>query len=223
MNTTQFVVATLLKATGKVATVSAGDTKWNKVVGIGNYNIDSWQDEPDTDWDSLYDPAYSIGTVTATDTFDLDDEVRKICDTRGDSIRIYHTDGIKYTDFSTVNPTKLKQYVNGNYCAKIGRTLKFNRGFTSDDPEFGGDIQVPVYLYAAHLENANSIVPVDKPNWLVAVTAAEYVRNDTTRQNQYPNLIAEANQLMTRMKADNNNLQEDQIDRPWAAAGENWT
>lgn len=229
MTTSEFVAAVILKATGKTSTSISGDTKWTKVLGIANLLIDSWQNEPDVDWSSLYDPSFSIGTVTNTDAFDLDDEIRKVSDTEGDVVRINHTDGTGYTDYDVVPADTLKQYYSGqnkensfgNYCAQIGRRLVFNRKFVSTDPQYGGTIYVPAYLYADHLVGDSDEVPVDIPNWLVVMSAAEYVRNDITRQNQYPNLISEANQLMVRMKEDND-AQVSQLNMPWLAPGASW-
>ena len=87
MTLTQLVDKVILKATGKVSTVTEGDTKWNKVLGIANTLIDSWEEEYGVDWESLYDSDYEIGTVTATDTFAIDtDDVRKLSDKKEDFI-----------------------------------------------------------------------------------------------------------------------------------------
>ena len=67
----------------------------------------------------------------------------------------------------------------------------------------GGQITIPVYLHAPLLTSQNSIVPVDNPMWLVTMCAAEYARNDILLQNQYGNLIEEANQLMQKMIENN--------------------
>lgn len=229
MTASEFVAATILKATGKTSTATSGDTKWTKVLGIGNFYIDNWQDEPDVDWVSLYDPDYSFGSVTATDTFSFPAAVRKLSDIKDDFVRIHHTDGVGYTDYEIVPPTHLKHYYTGadkenpigNFCAQVGSDLVFNRVFSAADLQFGGTIKVPVYTFATHLSTDDSTVPVDIPNWLVLMAAAEYVRNDITRQNQYPNLIAEANQVMQKMR-DNNDAQVEQVIRPWSAAGQTW-
>lgn len=229
MTTSELVASVLLKSTGKTSTSVFGDTKYTKVLGIGNYYIDSWSNEPDVDWNSLYDPLFSNGTVSATDTFDLDDTIRKISDTPGDVVQIYHSDGTGYTNYDIVPADALKRYYTGqtkespigNVCAQIGRTLVFNHQFLATDAQFGGTIRVPSYLFADQLVKAGDTVPVDIPNWLVVISAAEYVRNDITKQSQYPNLINEANQLMNRMKADNE-AQVQKIDMPWRPAGSSW-
>lgn len=222
MTAAQLVAATILKATGKTSTATSGDTKWTKVLGIANDLIKTWADEPDVDWESLYNPEYSIGTVTATDTFAIDtDDVRKLSDKKNDRIRIVHTDGITYTDYETVPANRLKYIDEGKFCARIGDNLVFNKAFVSTDPEFGGDIQAPIYSHPTTLSDDADVVAVDTPNWLVYRTAAEYVRNDITRQNQYPNLVAEANQLMLKMK-EANEAQVETVETPWTPGGQTW-
>lgn len=219
MTTPEAVNAVSLKATGKVTTLTSTDAKWAKILAILNSYIDSWQNENGVDWNSLYDSAYSVGTVTATDAFDLDDEVRKISDTYGDSVVITQTGGAE-SEYTIVSADRLSQY-SGNFCAQVGRTLKFAQAFTSDSPDFGGTITIPVYLYAEPLVGENDTVPVDIPRWLVIMASAEYVRNDITKQNQYGNLVAEANQLMQRMKDDNDG-QLNEVYAPWSPDGSDW-
>ena len=202
MTTSEFVQAVILKATGKASNLVSTDTKWIKIVSIANRQIRKW--ERVADWNSLYDPHYVIGTVSATDTYELDDEVRKLSDTPGDTVRIvYDTDNNLFSEWQVVNAERLKQYSSGNYCAQVGKNLVFNKTFKTTDTEYGGSIQVPVYLYAEPLTSASSEVPVDDPEWLICMTAAEYVRNDVTKQNQYPNLVQEANDILQTMIDDN--------------------
>lgn len=178
---------------------------------------------------SLYNPAFSIGTVTATDTFAIPTTVRKISDTDQDYVRILHTDGKSYTDYELVSADTLKQYYNGQtkqspngyYCAQIGSNLVFNHTFLTTDKQFGGSITVPIFTFAPTLVADSDVVPVDNPGWLVVACAAEYVRNDVTKLNQYPNLINEANALMERMK-DDNDAQVVRANTPFSAAGATW-
>lgn len=182
------------------------------------------------DWSSLYDPAFVIGTVTNTDTYDLDlDTIRKLSDKEGDAVRIYWTDGVGYTDYDIIPADDLKlhywgqtkQNPSGNYCAKIGSTLVFNHTFVSTDKQFGGTIKVPMYGYADLLVNEGDDVPVDIPDWLVTASAAEYVRTDITLQAQYPLLLAEANDIMERM-IDDESAQVDLIFRTPVGRGTEW-
>jgi hypothetical protein len=230
VTTSEFVAAVILRATGKTSTAVSGDTKWTKVLGIGNLKIQDWADEPGVDWNSLYDPLFSIGTVTATDTFALDDSIRKISDTKDDYVVVNHTDGTGQTQYQVVAADDLKNYYwgqnkesyTGYYCAQIGRNLVFNHKFVTTDPQYGGTILVPVYTYPEPLVGDSDDVPVDIPNWLVVVAAAEYVRNDITKQNQFPGLIAEANEIMQRMK-DDNDAQVQEVHGDWSPLGMTWS
>lgn len=111
-----------------------------------------------------------------------------------------------------------KEYPIGFYCAQVGSSLVFNHKFISTDPQFGGTIKVPCYTFATHITADADVVPVDIPQWLVVISAAEYNRNDITRQQQYPNLINEGNELMARMK-ENNDAGDTEIYRPWNPLG----
>lgn len=215
MNTTEFVQAVHLKAVGKASVLVATDTKWIKIVAIANRQIRKW--ERLNDWNSLYDPRYEVGTVSATDTFELDDEVRKISDTQGDPIRLVDsTDSAVYSDYDIVTADRIKSYASGSYAAQQGRNLVFNASFPADSNLIGRTILLPVYLYADLLTGPNSEVPVDDPEWLITMTAAEYIRNDITKQNQYPNLVAEANEILEKMMEDNDGQINEPL-RPWSA------
>ena len=218
VNRDSFVSNAYLLAVGKLPTFAAGDKKYEKIVAIANLKIDEWARE--ADWKNLYDPKYSIGTISTSDTYEIDDEVEKLTAAYGDYI-IIQKDGREYR-YQTVAPEKLKMYDHGEYCAVVGRNLVFNRTFTSDDPVFGGTILAPVKLYPEKLTSAGSTVPVTDPNWLVKITAAEWVRNDNVRQNQYPNLVAEANALMEKMKEANDESQVSEVTIAMPPVGRSW-
>lgn len=222
---TEAVADVYLRSTGKTTTLTSG-TKYNRIIGLLNFYQRRWAREPGIDWNSLYNPAFSLGNVTATDTFDIDTStIRKLSDRQGDSVRIVWSDGVGYTDYDIVDHDTLKDYswgVNrespkGFYCAQIGGELVFNHTFTSSDGQFGGEIFVPCYVFADAITSDNpdtDEIQVDDPDWLIVRASAEYVRNDITRQGQYPTLIAEANEIMGRM-IDDNDGQIDPVDKPW--------
>lgn len=200
MDASDFVLATYLKATGTLYTGTFGDDDSLKILQLANLEIDAWAKEDD--WASLYNPGVSIGTVSATDTFDLDDSIRDVSNQPDDYIQIVRLDG-NITNYETVEAKRLKRFPHGNYCAVVGTSLKFNKAFTSSDPEFGGTINVPGYLYANHLAKANDDIPVDNPNWLVVITSADWVQSDVTLAQNRPDLIAQAQDLMTSMQKAN--------------------
>lgn len=229
MTITEAVAGVYLRATGKTTVLTSG-TKYERIVALLDFFQRAWAREPHVDWNSLYDPALSIGNVTATDTYDLDaSAIRKLSDREGDTVRIVWTDGVGYTDYDIVDADKLKDYsygVNkesprGFYCAQIGKQLVFNHKFVSTDAQFGGNIRVPIYGFpeAITAENPDDAeIQVNDPDWLVVRCAAEEVRNDITRRQRYPELLSEANEIMGRM-IDDNGSQINVTERPWTAPG----
>lgn len=226
MTITEAVTNVYLKAVGKAAPPTTGSSKYNRIIGLLDFYQRRWAREPEVDWSSLYDPAFSIGNVTATDKYDLDTStIRKLSNRLGDSVRIMWTDGVGYTDYDIVDADKLKDYFYGQtkqnprgfYCAQIGKQLVFNHTFTTDNKQFGGDIQVPMYGFpdeiTATAPDSND-VQVDDPDWLTTRVAAEYVRNDITRRQRYPEILSEANEIMTRM-IDDNEGQVSTTERQW--------
>jgi hypothetical protein len=215
----EFISDAFQAATGKIPTFAVGSTKWNNLLAAGNRYQRVWARTPGIDWNSLYDPAYSAGTVTAAQTFDLDDEIRKISQQESDVIRITHSGSTTvWSDYTIVDANRLRNMDTGNYAARIGRTIRFNNAFNSSSPQFGGTIYLPVYLFPEVLTGATDDLTVDDPDWLVYVVAADYVRNDVTRQDLRADLIAEANDRMERMREDNDS-QSITILSPWNPLG----
>jgi hypothetical protein len=222
MTASELVQATYLRTARKTTTLLTTSAKYAQILALGNYWQRRWAQERGTDWHSLYNPALSIGKVTATDSFDLDSSIRKLSEREGDVVRILWSDGVGYTDYDIIQRDKLKDTYwgqtknspNGFYCTQMGDQLVFNDTFASTDKQFGGDIRVPAYVFTDTLVNPTDEVQVDDPDWLVAMVSADYCRSTITLRDQYPILLAEANDIMTRMREDNVG-QVDNVDMPW--------
>ncbi len=233
MTLDQAIQRTYLLATGKTTTLSSGSTKYEKIKALLNLYKDVWADESGIQWKSLRAVA-TIGTVTATDTFVLTGvEVDKISNQEEDYVRINHVDGVSQSLY-TITPIE-KLYRGGQsvnpiggglgsaqgLCAVAGTSLIFNYPFTASSVQIGGSIKVPHYPTPADMSGGTDVVAVDDPNWICFMAAAEYVRNDITRQNQYGNLIAQATNSMIAMK-ERNMAQEDSVDDSWSPLGVTW-
>lgn len=219
MDTATLVSNVYLKAEGKLPTFASGSTKWTKIVAIANQKIDTWQNE--ALWNSLFVPNLELGRISATDTYDLDDSINQLDNADTAVVRIVHVDG-NFTDYKTVPAKRLKDYQDGQYCARVGRTLVFCRPFTVDDKQFGGMLSVQAYIYPDHLVNDTDIVPVDDPAWLVTASAAEYNRTDITKKDQYATLVNESNSLMDSMKRENDSANLSTVARPWRPYTISW-
>lgn len=217
MTLQELINAVMLKATGKAQELASSNAKWKKIRGIANYYQSAWVNEPGQKWNSLYDRAHAIGTISNNDTYALDDEIAEVSTAKGDNI--YVENNGKKINFQLVDYDDLRNYPTGNYCAVQSENLVFNARSAEDDPCYGGRIYAPVYLNIEELENADDDVVVDDPYWLVTMCAAEYIRNDIVKQNQYGNLIAEANNLMTNMIRRNRTGQVRKIRGGWRNPG----
>lgn len=218
MTLQELIDAVMLKATGKATQITPSNAKWAKILGIANTYQKAWQHEPGQHWNSLYDRAYSVGTVSSKDAYDLDEEIDMVSTAKGDNIYV-ETTGKQKIKHQLVSYDDLQNYPAGKYCAVIGRQIVFNKTFSETDPEYGGKIYAPVFKNVEDLESADDDIQVDDPIWLVFMCAAEYIRNDIVKQNQYGNLIAEANNLMTDMIRRNRAGQVRHVRGNWHNAG----
>ena len=200
MTLSELVTAVLLKATGKVTSLTSSDTKYQKVLGIANFTFNSGQTQRCRLELALRRRVLHRYRINHK-TYELDSEIRKISDSRGDTVQVVK--GGQLDEYNVVPADRLRTYdASARYAPKWGTTLCFVQPLARTASGLGHQSSCP-FTYTPSLEAANSEVPVDIPEWLVLMCAAEYVRNDITKQNQYPNLIGEANEVMQRMIDDN--------------------
>ncbi len=186
-------------ATGK-STLPTG-TKLDKLVTLTRKAYRDWQTEPDTEWQSLY-TVVSAGSVTATDTFELDTEINFISQEVTDPVRI-KKDG-QYQTYAVVRPQQLYGLREERAVAKTAdNAIRFSHPFRPDDQFIGGSIEVPAIIKLDDLVRDNDEVLVDNPAWLPAKVAALYVLNDSQLNYLYSDLNDLANELMSGMKERN--------------------
>lgn len=226
MLTTDAIAKTYLFATGKTSSLTAGGTKYTRILSLLDSAVQDWADEPGVEWDYLRTIATLDGTVTATDTFELiDDEgedIENVSDQEGDYVIIERLDGGE-TRYTTVTGDRLNEY-DGNVCAIVGDNLVFPEAFTTDSPEYGGTIKIPHYPPPAELEAAaDEYIPCPRPNFVCYMAAAEYARTDLVNQGQYGNLVAKAQPIMQKM-LERNVGQSNEVYSPelGVATGQTW-
>lgn len=78
--------------------------------------------------------------------------------------------------------------------------------FVSDIPDsmIGSQLLVPGYFMPFELTDANDVVPVDDPFWLVYAVAKDLAANDNSYAFKAPDLNNQANNLYTEMVSTNN-------------------
>lgn len=226
-----------LLANGKGSDLTVDSTKYTKILRLLNLYKDVWAQEPGVQWGSLRALTSLSATVSATATYALPTSVingtAKFSTQEEDFVRILHTDGVKESDYTIIQDSKLYkggQSINnqgGDFCARRGNNLIFPVAFTASSAQFGGTIKVPLYITPADMVSSTSdptdVLEIDDPMWIVFMAAAEYIRNDVTKQNQYANLVAQAINCMNAMK-ENNESQSEEVfmGSLGPAMGETW-
>lgn len=201
MLASDFLNEVYVKYRGKIAsrTPAWGSDKAIVAIGIANSKKNEWATDPRNKWDSLFD-IVSMGTIsTGTSTYDLDDSFFMA----SDYAKVVLTNG-EYVEYPIVKPQQRNLssgqslYIHGSDPRKITFTQ------TIDDSLDGGTLYIPGYYIPADMTLSTSVVPVDNPQWLVYVTAAELARNDPAKDDQYPTLLGTANDLYVKMSNANN-------------------
>jgi hypothetical protein len=214
------ITRAFLHAQRKATPPASGTTKYNALLAIVDSMQKLWADEPDIHWSSLYSWVQLPAVISATDTYALDTSIQYISKDFNDYIRV--TNGTTTQKIKLVKPNNLySRYTNTCYAAQIGRNLKFSKAFAATDSVIGYNIIVPSYTFPNDLAAGSDVVQVNNPMWLVYMVAAEFIRNDPVRQNQYQNLINLAENVMQKMKQDEAGS-IDEVSRGIFVAGETW-
>ena len=204
-----------LAATRKAAAPAVGTTKYNALLGLVDLMQKEWADTEGVEWNSLY-TLVSNGTLSATDTFDLDDTIQYISKREGDYGLA--TNGTNTTTYQIVTPNQLYGYRDQAVVAQVGQTLKFSKAFTSTSGVFGYSFKIPAIVYPDDITSGTQEVQVDDPLWLVYKVAAEFVSADLVKNYLEPRLTAKADKIMMKMKQANTG-QYEVVDTNWRPAG----
>lgn len=213
--TASWIISKAYKAAKAKSTAPTSGTKYDLLLDIIDNEQRNWQDEPDTQWDSLYLKANCADTVTTEDTYELPDTIREISK-RADDYVLVGT-----TKYKIVRPSQLSRYQSDNVVAQVGRNLVFPSDFTAGTASIGATITVPGYGYVNDITAGTDLVEVDNPQWLIYACAAEFIRNDIVKGGQYQNLLDKAELVMEKMKQ-NNSGQVEELVREFAVEGETW-
>lgn len=179
---------------------TAGTTDYALWLTTTNRKKHEWATDAKNEWESLFDGARTIGTVTVgTQSYDLDDDFMG----PSDEIIVTTTSGqdIKY---AIVKPSERGSVYRSVYVSgRDPQTLTFYDVILSSDQIVGGAIRVPGYYEPDDLAKAVDTVPVDDPYWLVYAVASELAFNDITYQDKVPDLNAKANARWNNMVSKN--------------------
>lgn len=190
-----------LMATGKARTLATTSTRYIRYLALANLIQRKLIKEPDIQWDWTYDRV-SLGTITS-DRVDMDDSIYALHTDDDDPVYIALTGSNQRSYWKLVEPGDLEYYRYERVCAQIGSELVFTRTFASTDQEYSGEVFVPAHVTPDPFTSSSDDVLIPNPEYLSTMIAAESVRNTVTKQNQYGNLVADANNMLTSMRQRN--------------------
>jgi hypothetical protein len=172
---------------------SSEATYWLDII---NRKKDEWATDPFENWSSLFQINNVTGTISAGDqTYTLPSGLLR----PSDVVKV--TNGGQEFTFQVIEPQLRDEYTDAVYLA--GSDLVFVDEIAADSQLVGGTISVPGFYMPDDLTAFTDTVPVDDPNWLALAVAGEIAFSDVTYEDKYSDLMGMANNLYTRMKANN--------------------
>lgn len=193
MTLTQLVSDSYLCYRGKLSsTPAAGAEKYNRIVAIANRKQREWAEDSNIDWPSRYE-IRTIGTLSSgTQAYDLDDDILRPSD------YVQLIKGTSKQLIGIVKPQQQNLYTRACYVTGFNpKQLTFIQ--TIDASNAGSTIKLACFTMPTDMASATSLVAVENPQWLVYAVAAELARNDYAKEQQYSNLIGQANDLYQKM------------------------
>lgn len=174
-------------------TASSSDGQYSLYLATGNDFIEIFATDPDVRFRSRWEER-EFGTVDAGDrTYPLDADVFSL----SDYVYIDKLDG-STVRFRVVDATE-REFEDDAVYLWGDKQLTFTGKGDMAASLVGGTIRGGCFTIPSPLTQAKQTVPVDRPMWLVFVTAAELSRNDRAKDDQYANLIARANDEWKKM------------------------
>lgn len=208
MRVQNFVKDTYRKYTGKTTYPAVGTDMYVKILDWGNYFMrEEYAKDPEHNWDSCFEERDGIGTISADSrSYVLDDDITDL----SDAVFIVLSDG-REVEFKVVKARDRHKYrsAGSNYVYKSGHDpvqVTFIGDGAMPDDLVDGEIRAGCYVVPADMTKPNGLVPVDRPSWLVCRVAAELARTDRSREEQYSDLMGEANEQYRLMAAANEAL-----------------
>src|SRR3954451_18232878 len=162
MTIDEAIIKAMTKATRKKQTTDDLGPKHDALLEAADTLQKTWETE--RDWSSRRE-LVSLGTVTATDTFELDDSIRDLSLQEGDYVTI--TNGTQTYYYDMVPAERVRFYNGGmtvdddrlagpQVVSRIGRNIVFSRAFTTTDPQLGGTLKVPAFTYVDDITDDGS-------------------------------------------------------------------
>ena len=202
MTVSELVIDSYLCYKGKVSSAPvAGSEKYNRIILIANRKQREWSQDTNIDWPQLFQIRPLGNLTTGTQTYDLDDDIVR----PSDYINLTLNGQVSYVAVVKARVANLytkAAYVSGFNPKQLTFTFKIDANYS------GSAITLPCYVTPPDLKTGTQRIMPEHSRWLVYAVAAELARNDFSKEEQYSNLIGQANDLYAKMveEAQNNSF-----------------
>ena len=202
MTLADLVIDATLAYKGKVSSAPvAGTEKYNRIVVIANRKQREYAQDTNVEWPQLFQIRPLGNFSVGTQTYDLDDDISR----PSDYVNLVNKSQTSY--ITIIKPQLASRYAKAAYVSGFNpKQLTFVQKI--DSSYSGVTISLPCYIIPPDLKTPNQRVMPQHSRWLVYAVAAELARNDFSKEEQYGNLIGQANDLYTKMveEAQNNSF-----------------
>jgi hypothetical protein len=202
-STAEVIIDTYRTASGEPdVSVTPDSDDGRTVLNILNQFVDAYYNAVDqygqnVIWQRNVEPFYIVGTSNGTDTtYEVDwQEVQVVQD--GYYTGVYVGPDRRRYDLVPYFELYDSRHSSTDLCSITNQGLEFR---TAPVP---GDITIAALVRGKYLTgnetDVSAVTGVTSVHWLTLAAAAEFSRNDFVRANQYPNLLARANEAFTHM------------------------
>lgn len=179
-------------------------------IGLLNTAKDELFEDVSKEWTYSYE-VKSLGTisVSAAPSYPLASSFLSLSgDDEADvnengGLYVIKTDGNR-VNIPVVHPKRRNSDLLQAFVAGASPTVYFTQAITSDSELVGGTLYAPGYYMPADVSSDSDTVPVPSATWAVYIVASKVAFNDITYEDKAPDLLAEANDLYTKMVNKNN-------------------
>ena len=190
----EFNIEVNYAAKGNSRYPAQGTDKYNRTMSIANRKIREWATDSTTKWASLFEER-TYGQYSTSRTYELDDDISDL----SDFVYLVKANGDR-VEYNVIKPQQRSLHQKGVYISSNNpKAITFIDTVETTDELIGSIVTVPLFFIPEAITSGSDTIVVDSPEWLIYETAAELVRNDPAKDDQYGNLAGKANDMYQKM------------------------
>ena len=160
------------KVNGEFEIVEYLSDDWNTIVSALNENIDLYNKS--ANWRTLYDPKYSVGTVSDSVFYTLKwNEIGAIDGSNRACVLFYNTDDVIIAKHKLVAQDIFDRSGDDDKVVTINKNGLQIKPKVSTDKIYGCSIVLPVYRNVSKITKTTDKIAIDDNYWLIVKTASD--------------------------------------------------